>query len=163
MKNNTNNKCTSVRKWLFKAVSKHAGFDAEWIQNHVASCPRCQRRLAAAGRVDAAFSLIKSQPHNLDLLMRANEQAVNVLKHSLRYSAKADKLKCALPKPKISERCLKYRNSALNAAACLAILFLMKTGVFSSMDKFQSEGQKVIKNYYASRVGQEMADDIFPT
>ena len=137
LKNNTNNKrCTSIRKWLFKAMCKRISFDSEWIQNHVANCPRCQQRLAAAGRIDVAFSLIKSQTHNLNLLMRANEQAVNVLKHSLRYSDKADKLKRILPEPKISERCLKYRNSVLNTAACLAILFLMKTGIFTSMDKF---------------------------
>jgi hypothetical protein len=38
----------------------------------------------------------------------------------------------------------------------------MKIGVFSSMDTFQSQGQKVIKQYYASRVGEDLADEIFP-
>ena len=66
-----------------------------------------------------------------------------------------------LPKPKLLERCGKYAHPAANAAACIAILLLMKIGVFSSMDKFQTEGQKVVKQYYASHVGQEMADEIF--
>lgn len=78
-----------------------------------------------------------------------------------------------LPEPKLLERCSKYKSSIVNVAACIAILFLIKTGVFSSMDKFQlvlrserllrrvvTEGQKVIKQYYASRVGEEIANEI---
>jgi hypothetical protein len=67
-----------------------------------------------------------------------------------------------LPEPKLLERCGKYSHSAANVAACIAILLLMKIGVFSSMDMFQTQGQKVIKQYYASRVGDDLADEIFP-
>lgn len=157
----TINKCSGIRQWLYRAVLNSVSFDAAWIQSHVVHCPRCQRRLAAAGRLDIAFSLIKSQPHNLDLLMRANQQAIGVLKHSLRFSAKAEKLKYVLPEPKTIERCMKYRSSVANAAACFAILFLMKTGIFSSMEKFHSKGQQTIEQYYANRVGQDISNDIF--
>lgn len=158
---NTNKKCRQIRSWLHKAISSRLGLDADWVQKHIANCSRCQRRIVSAGRVNLALSVMKSQPHKLDLLMRANAQAIGVLKHSLQRAPKACKLKTMLPKPKLLERWGKYAHPAANAAACIAILLLMKIGVFSSMDKFQTEGQKVVKQYYASHAGQEMADEIF--
>ena len=159
---NKNNKCRRIRGWLSEATSRHFGPDANWLQNHVTNCPRCQRRLVSYGKINLALSAIKSQPHKLDLLMSANAQAVGVLKHSLRKAPKARKLRTMLPEPKLLERYGKYSRSAANIAACIAILLLMKIGVFSSMDKFQTQGQKVIKQYYASRVGDDLADEIFP-
>ena len=155
------NKCRRIRAWLYKAINSRFGLDADWVQNHIANCMRCQRRMASIGKVNLAMSIIKSQPHKLDLLMRANTQAIGVLKHSLRQAPKARKLKEARPEPKLLERWSKYKHSAANAAACIAILFLMKIGVFSSMDKFQTEGQKVIRQYYAAQVGQDLADELF--
>jgi len=159
---NKNNKCRRIRCWLSEAISRHFDPDADWLQSHIANCPRCQRRLVSYGKVNLALSAIKSQPHKLDLLMSANAQAVGVLKHSLRQAPKARKLRTMLPEPKLLERCGKYSRSAVNVAACIAILLLMKIGVFSSMDMFQTQGQKVIKQYYASRVGEDLADEIFP-
>ena len=156
-----NNKCRQIRAWLYKAVSSRIGPNADWVQSHIANCPRCQQRLASVGKVNLALSIIKSQPHKLDLLMRTNAQAIGVLKHSLRQAPKAQKLRTMLPEPKLLERWGKYTHPAANAAACILILLLMKIGVFSSMDKFQTEGQKVIKQYYASRVGEDLADEIF--
>ena len=156
-----NKKCRQIRAWLYKAINSRIGLDADWVQNHIANCPRCQRRVTSIGKVNLALSVMKSQPHNLDLLMRANAQAIGVLKHSLRQVPKARKLRTMLPEPKLAERCRKYKHSVTNVAACIAILLLMKIGIFSSMDKFQTEGQKVIKQYYASHVGQELADEIF--
>ncbi|MHC4462373.1 MAG: hypothetical protein ACYS6W_12900 [Planctomycetota bacterium] len=156
-----NKKCGHIRTWLYQAISSRIGFDADWLQHHIANCPRCHRRIVSAGRVNLALSAMKSQPHKLDLLMRANTQAIGVLKHSLRRAPKACKLKAMLPEPKLLTRWGKYAHPAANAVACLAILFLMKIGVFSSMNKFQRQGQKVVKQYYAGHVGQEMADEIF--
>jgi len=158
-----NNTCRQIRNWLYKAINSRFGLEADWVQNHIANCPRCQRRFASIGRVNLALSIIKSQPHKLDLLMRANTQAIGVLKHSLRDAPKARKLKVIRPEPRLLERCGKYKHSAVNAAACIAILFFMKIAVFSSMDKFQTQGQKIIKHYYVSQVGQDLADDIFST
>ena len=156
-----NKRCRIIRAWLYKAVSSHIGLNADWVQNHIVNCPRCQWRLASVGKVNLALSIIKSQPHNLDLLMRANAQAIGVLKHSLRNAPKAQKLKTMLPEPKLLERCGKYKHSLANTAACIAILLLMKISVFSSMDKFQTQGQKVVEQYYASQVGEELANEIF--
>ncbi|MHC4323050.1 MAG: hypothetical protein ACYSUX_02125 [Planctomycetota bacterium] len=157
----TNNKCRRIRGWLYTAISRSFGPEAQWLHNHIMRCPRCQRRLVSCGRVNLALSYIKSQPHGLDLLMRANTQAIAVLKHSLSSEPKARDLEKKLPEPKLLERCRKYGNSVANLAACIVILLLMKIGVFSSMDKFHNQGQQVMKQYYARQVGQDLADEVF--
>jgi hypothetical protein len=159
--NGNSNKCRRIRGWLYKAIINRFNLDGDWVQNHIANCPRCNRRLADVGKVNLALSAIKSQPHKLDLLKRANTQAIGVLKHSLREAPKAEKLKTMLPEPKMFAKCGKYAHSAANVAACITILLLMKIGVFSSMDTFQNQGQKVVEHYYASQVGEDLADDIF--
>lgn len=133
------------------------------MQTHISSCPRCRRRLVSAGRVNLALSLMKTRPHRLDLLMRANEQAVAVLRHGLQAEPRAAKLKTSLPEPKLVERCGRYGPSVGHWAACVTVLMMMKIGVFSSVDAFQTESQEVMKKYYARQVGQDLAEEIFPT
>jgi hypothetical protein len=94
--------------------------------------------------------------------MRANVQAIAVLKHSLQAEPKAAKLKTSLPEPRLAEKCGRYGQSVGHWAACAAVLLLMKMGVFSSMDTFQTEGQQAIKQYYTRQVGQELAEEVFP-
>lgn len=156
-----NRRCKDIKGWLYAALSKQIGADAGWIQRHIASCPKCQSRLLCASRVSVALQLVKSRPHSLDLLMRANQKAVSVLKHSLRYSDKAQKLKTALPEPTVFERLRKYRSAAANIAACVTILLLMKTGLFCSTERFQNDGNNALRHYYTSRVGDEIADELF--
>jgi len=155
------NKCRRIRTWLYTAINNHFSSDADWLQNHISICPRCQRRFVSAGQVNLALSLLKSQSHRLDLLRCANSQAISVLKHCLRQAPKATELKTVMPEPKLLERYGLYGHSVANFAACIAILFLMKIGVFSSMDTFHTQGQNVIKQYYASRIGEDLADEIF--
>jgi len=93
--------------------------------------------------------------------MRANAQAIGVLKHSLREAPKAQELKTAVPRPRLLEKCRSYGHSFANLAACLVILLLMKVGVFTSVDRFQSEGENVVRHYYANHVGEDMANDVF--
>ena len=155
------NQFRSLRTWLYTAMNKHIGSEAGWTRNHIAHCPRCQRRLIASGKVHLVLSFIKAQPHGLDLLMRANEQAVSVLKHSLRRESEAQALKEKMPKPKPLEKYRKYGFSIGNLAACMAILFLMKVGVFSSMDSVHNQGRKVFEQYYVRNIGQDLADEVF--
>jgi hypothetical protein len=156
-----NNQCRRIRTWLYAAMSRRFGPEASWLHNHIMYCPRCQCRLASYGKANLALSFIKSQPHSLDLLMRANTQAIAVLKHSLRREPKAQELERKLPEPKLMERCRQYGHSAANLAACIVILLLMKIGVFSSMNNLQTQGQKVIKQYYVRQLGEDLADEIF--
>ena len=159
--NGSSNKCRRIRGWLYKAIVSRFHPDADWIQHHIANCPRCKRRFVNFGKVNLALSAMKSQPQKLDLLMRANTQAIGVLKHSLRAAPKAEKLRAMLPEPKLFEKCGKYAHSTANVAACITILLLMKIGVFSSMDTFQTQGRKAVEQYYASQVGEDLADEIF--
>lgn len=161
-KTKTNNKCKQIRSWLYTAINRHLGSESNWLNDHIIHCPRCQRRLISSGKIDLALSFIKSQPHKLDLLKRANAQAIDVLKHSLQYELKAQKLKKMFPEPKLLERCRKYGSTIANLAACVLILLLMKIGVFSSMDDFHNKGQKVIEQYYSKQIGEDLANEIFP-
>src|SRR4030042_5066513 len=97
--------CKRIRYWLYETLRNRFSFDADWVQNHIANCPKCQRRFASVSRVNLALSLVKSQPHKLDLLMRANTQAIGVLKHSLREAPKTQRLKTMQPEPKLLEIC----------------------------------------------------------
>jgi hypothetical protein len=137
------------------------GPDTGWLQNHVAQCLRCQRRFVSRGKVNLALSFMKTQPHRLDLLMRANAQAIGVQKHSLRRTPKARQLRTMLPEPKLLERCGKYGYFAANFAVCITIVLLMMIGVLSFMDKFHGVTQKVNERPYAGQVDQEPVDEIF--
>ena len=156
-------KCKQVRRRYISSIGQHLSINAPWLQRHIAQCPRCQKRLASVGRVNLALSFMRSQSHNLDLLMRANAQTIGVLKHSLRETPKAQELKTLLPEPKLTEKLMRYFQPSTNLAACILILFLMKFGMFSSMDKFQTQGKKAYKQYFVSRVGEDLAEDIFPS
>jgi hypothetical protein len=56
----------------------------------------------------------------------------------------------------------KYFQPSANLAVCVLVLVLMKMSVFSSMSKVQNQGEKAMKQYYVSRVGEDLAEDIFP-
>jgi hypothetical protein len=161
MKNKETTNCKETRGRLNKIIASFISFDAAWVQNHIVNCPKCQRRLSSVGRVYLAMSLLKSRPHQLDLLKQANIQTINTLAHSVRSTAKADKLRIAQPEPKLIERLSPLKGSLANTAACIAILFFAKTGIFSSMEKFQADSQKAIEHYYEKQVGQELSDEIF--
>jgi hypothetical protein len=150
MRIKANSECKRIRAWLFTTMSSRFGPDTDWSQNHIAKCLRCLRRFVLRGKINLALSFMKTQPHRLDLLMRANAQAIGVLKHCLCQAPRARQLRTILPEPKLLEKCGKYGYSAANLAACMAILLLMKIGVCSSMDKFHTEIQKVIKQYIMS-------------
>ena len=157
------NYCKQIKDMMYRLLADRFNIDQNWVRNHITDCPRCRRRIMRLGKVELALSLLKSQPHNLDLLMRANTQAIGVLKHSLRTTTRAELLRNARPEPGILERCSRYKHSFANAAACIAIAALMNSNAFSSAKTFESKGRKVVEHYYASRVGEDIARDIFKT
>lgn len=158
---NKNNKYKRIRNWLSEAVNRCIDPDSRWLQTHIASCPRCQQRFISYGKVNLAISAIKSQPHKLDLLTSANEQTIRILKHSLRNARETGKLKKIQPEINCLQKYSRYSSSLLNVAACVTIVLLMKIGVFSSMNIFQTQGQKAMQKYYANRIGNDLVDEIF--
>ena len=153
--------CGQVRQGLAESIASRIMAQPGWIAQHITTCPKCRRRLSGFNRVSLALWLMKSRPHRLDLLSRANSQAIGVLQRSLRSLPKADRLRTARPEPKLRERCAKYSRSIGNAAACAAVLLLMRLGVLSSMARFQDEGQEAVKQYYAHHLGDDLADEVF--
>jgi hypothetical protein len=153
--------CRRIRRRLSESMLPRISPETPWVQRHVAHCPRCQKRLAALGKVDLALSFIKSQPHRLDLLMRANATAVQMLNHELREAARTTKLEEAKSQPDLLERYGRYRNAAMNLAACLAILFLTKAGLFSSLHQAHTRGEAALRHYYAAQAGEDVAREIF--
>jgi hypothetical protein len=146
-----NNRAIGCIRWSIRITMK--SIKAQYL--------RRLKRFVLRSKVDLVLSFLKTQPHSLDLLMRANAQAIAVLKHCLRQSPKARQLRSILPEPKLLEKCGKYGYSAANLAVCVVILLFMKISVLSSMDKLHTEAQKVVKQYYARQVGQDFADEIF--
>lgn len=154
-------RCKSIRQRLLESAVGRLGPQAPWVQRHVAGCPRCQKRLAALTRVDLAISAIKSQPHRLDLLMRANCAAMRMLSHQSREMARAQGLESAKPEPSFLEKCGPYRGAITNVAACVAVLLLTKAGIFSSLDKACTQGQAAMKQYYTTQAGEDLAHEVF--
>ncbi len=155
-------KCKKIRQWFFSSVGRQFSADSPWLQRHIAQCPRCQKRLASIGRVNLALSVIKAKSHNHDLFLRANTQAISVLKHNLREAPKAQKLKMMKPEPKLAFRLIHCLQPSANIAACLVIIFLMKFGIFSSVKNLQTQSKKAYKQYFVSNIGKELTEDVFP-
>ena len=155
------NYCRRIRNLVFGKLADSFTLDRHWVQSHIADCPRCQRRLAGLGRVELAIFLLKSQSHRLDLLKRANTQAIGVLSHSLRTTTKAATLRNAKPEQDIIEKFSKYKGAIVNAAACIVVALIIKGGVSHSAQKIEGRGQKAMENYYASNAGEDIARDIF--
>lgn len=150
-----------IRMRLVDSAHRRFGLQAPWVQRHAAHCPHCRRRLAGLTKVDLAFSIIKSQPHRLDLMMRANTAAIRMLNHQLRQTEAADRLQESQPEPPLVEPYSGHQHAILNVAACLAILLLTKAGVFASLAKARTQGEATMKQYYAHRAGEDLAGELF--
>jgi hypothetical protein len=153
--------CRSMRQRLLASLGQGIGPHAGWVQRHVANCPRCQKRLAAWGKVELALSIVKSEPHRLDLLSKANCCTVKMLKNSLREAPKARILEAARPEPSFLQYAGRYRYRITNVAACVAILVLTRSGLFASLNRATAGGEKFIKQYYATHAGNDIAEEVF--
>jgi len=153
--------CKTIRQWIGDILNSHLSIHSDWVRAHIVNCPRCQQRLTGFNRVALGLHLIKTQIHHKDLLKNANQQTLMVLHQSVRQLPQAQKLRQKQPRPKFWSRMTKYTKSISHAAACFAILLLMKFGIFTGMEKFQSEGQKAVHQYYVNNIGEDLTDDIF--
>ena len=152
------NKCKSIRLNIQNAIAVR--FQFGWFDEHIDSCPRCQQRINRLGNVDIALSVLKTQPHSRNLLANANTKATNVLKHSLRYTSKADKLRVYKPQPNWVQRNSRVLQSIVNVAACVTVVVLIKIGVFSSIHTFQDESKGVLEGYYSQHLDSEEVREI---
>jgi anti-sigma factor RsiW len=161
MKTQNDNPCRAVRQKLSTALDSmlNRAFGA-FLRSHIEHCPRCSRRLMSLHRVELAIQLTKSQTHSLDLLSRANTAALRMLKHSLRFAPKAEKLRAANPEPGWTTRHSFVLEKVFNVAACLMVLVLIKCGSTAFLKDVHQDGTKVMYNYYAKNLGQDIANDL---
>ena len=146
-----NNRCRSIRLWIVESIGDHFPMTLGRLQKHITECPRCQKRLVGFNRISLGLSLLKSQVHRVDLLSQANQQAIGVLRRSLRDIPKAHTLRKAQPKQKFLDRISRHLQPTTNAAACLFIFFLVRMGVFASAENIQTECRETMKCVYAKR------------
>lgn len=132
------------------------------LNEHIAHCPRCRKRLGSASRVEIALAVTKSQPYPIDLLSRANAQALGVLKHQLRYAPKSQALRTSRLEPiwVVKNRPLLER--LLNTAACLFIVLMMRSGILNSLTNYKEQGEAVIHSYYSRNLDSSIFNEIFP-
>lgn len=163
MKSDRNtNQCRTIRKSRSGLWSLLKSRMLERLNDHVAECPRCQRRLARVNRVEVALMLIKAEPYQMGLLARANNKAINVLTHSLRFAPKSDLLREAKSDTHRIEKARPIIEKMLNVAACLFVVVMIKTGISHSLSDYQKQGEAVIHNYYARNLDSQMFDEMFP-
>ena len=113
-------------------------------------------------RVELALMLTKSQPYEMGLLARANNKALDVLTHSLRFGPKSTLLRQAKSDTNRIEKARPFIERVLNVAACLFIIVMIKTGVSNSLLSYKEQGEAVIHNYYARNLDDQLFKEIFP-
>lgn len=159
---NNANRCRSMEKnpaGLWNGLRLRL---TERLSDHVAHCPRCRQRLAMVNRVELALTLVQTQPLNVGLLARANNKALDILKHSLRNAPKSAALRIAKTDLSRLEKMRPGLERVLNAAACVFVIFMIKTGISRSLLDYKEQGEAVIKNYYARNLDSQIFDEIFP-
>ena len=152
--------CKSVRDWLRRFLSKGLKLNNSRLYEHVLTCPKCQQRLVSINKIDNALMMMKSEIHTMNLLARANKQAIGVLKHSLRENPATIKLEDIRPRPSLISILSRYNHGLINTAACFVIFLLVKTHVFNSIEDFQAGGNKIMTNYYERQLGSDLADEL---
>ena len=153
--------CRRTRQWFVGALRRGLGPEAGWVQRHIAHCPRCRKRAAAWRRVELALRIVKARPHRLGLLQKANAEAVRLLSHDLREEAQAREMIGSRLESPFLTRAVRGRHQMTNVAACIAILFLSKSGLFRSLDRLGAGSEAWVRQYYASQVGDDLAGEVF--
>ncbi len=159
---NDKNQCRSVRNERCGMIRSLKVRLLRRLDDHVAGCPKCQRRLATVNRVEVALMLMKSQPYEMGLLARANNKALDVLTHSLRFGPKSTLLRQARSDTNCIEKARPFIEKVLNVAACLFIVVMIKSGVSHSLLDYKQRGEAVIHNYYARNLDDQLFSEIFP-
>ena len=158
---NDKNQCRSVRN---ERCGMMHSVKMRWLRrldDHVADCPKCRKRLLRVNRVEVALMLMKSQPYEMGLLARANNKALDVLTHSLRFAPKSTLLRQAKSDTNRIEKARPFIERVLNVAACLFIIIMIKTGVSNSLLDYKRQGEAVIQNYYARNLDEQLFNEIF--
>lgn len=157
------NYCRKIRKNRSGFWSALRSRVLERLSDHVSHCSRCQRRLAIISRVEIAMMLMKTQPQDVGLLARANNKALDTLKHSLRKAPQSAALRTTQSDLSRFEKIRPGLERVMNIAACIFVILMIKMGVSSSLMDYKQQGEAAIHSYYARNLDSQTFNEIFPT
>ena len=149
-------RCGRVRLWLTQTLNERLGLSAS-IRRHLAVCPRCRSLAMGTRRLALGMSLLKSHAHAGDLHLRANRRTIAVLNEHLRTMPEAEKLRHPKHRPTFAQRIGRYTQPVGHAAACLAILLLVRAGIFNAFATVEDEANQVVQRYYAPYLDDDSA------
>lgn len=151
--------CRLAAAWLERVAMDRLGGPIERLQEHATHCPRCRQRLLGVHRLQMGLTLMRTQVHGHDLLMRANRRAIAAMSYTVRDLPQAEVLRHAQPKFPWRQRMARYGQGLTHAAACLAVMLCLRLGIFQSVAKLQEGGQRMAQEYQANHFGDELNDD----
>ncbi len=152
--------CASLLQRLGDCIDGEARPWDAWVQRHVENCPRCRRRLAGLGRVQAALLLVKTQAQGGGLLARANRCAIAALHHDIRALPATVALRNAQPRPSLVQRMSRHSHYVLQAAACLAVALLVRVDLASPLARFQHDARTAYQNHLAQQIDEDLRDGL---
>ncbi len=151
--------CRAATSWLVGAALDRLRDPLERLHEHAMSCPRCRQRLLGINRLQLGLTLMKSQVHGHDLLMHANRRAIAAMSYTVRALPQAEALRHAEPKFPWRQRMARYSQGLTQAAACLAVMFLLRLGVLHSISKLDEGSQRIAQEYQANHLGDDLNQD----
>ncbi len=154
------NPCRSLLAGLAAATAGAARPLEGWMQRHVDACPRCRARLDGAGRLQASLLMLRTQPHSESLLMQANRHAIAALHHDVRALPQTAALRIARPRPPLMLRLAGRMHHLAQAAACLAVLLLMRVDLASPLNKFHDDARANYQNHRAQQLDEDLRDGL---
>lgn len=104
--------------------------------------------------------MLRTQSHREDLLGRANDRVLRMLRRDTRAGAQADALRRARLLPSWRARLNGWVQGLGQAAACLLVVVGLRLGVFDSLMRVEQQGQDTLRGYYARNLGDEAATDL---
>ena len=151
--------CRLAATWLEQVAMDRLRRPIERLREHALHCPHCRQRLLGVNRLQMGLTLMQTQVHAPDLLMRANRRAIAALSYTVRDLPQAEVLRHAQPKFPWRQRMARYGQSISHAAACLAVMLCLRLGIFQSVTKLQEGTQRMAQEYQAHHIGDALNDD----
>jgi hypothetical protein len=150
--------CLGIAKWIAEPQGPSPRI-ARWLHRHLTDCDRCRQLVLGSGRVRLAMLLVRTDPCDPELLMRANQRAIGVISRRLRDLPQADKLRRAHRRPPLRQRLARYTQGITHAAACLLILLLVRTGWLASLVHVHDRGTEVVERYFQRSLDPDSHQD----
>ncbi len=118
------------------------------LADHIAECAGCAEQVRRVNRVHASLALLGSQPLPTNIHARANGRALRMLRRVTRASAAARHLLHMRPDLPFWQRAQIYVARFSLAAAVAALVFIVKLGVLTGIERTESLGQALASAHW---------------